>query len=358
MRWLLLTATLLCQSPKAEEVTVTGYGKTVDEALQSAKIAAVEQVAGTFITGTSILEGDQYHSRTAQYNGGLIQQYEILSAIEHDGLIAVRILAEVDANKVNNVIESHGAEIPLSVISQLEKSREDYAKRKRIVEALDDPSQAFAVQVRKVTYRNRGELTDIQAELEITYSPKWYDDVHLMAQTIGRKVDMGSRWSDALWGLATLTAIVNPALPGMLFPVARRANLPPPSSPEYMVCFAKDNGWDVDECYESRQPFKSLQGDGQLRVYGSLLQGDDQIPIGEIAVGLGHEFFVDVHPGKRVYFSKSAVERTFQSKGIVLFRNGSTPFLYKMTVPTAVLIKAACVIQFESLQAPAEGPQA
>ena len=59
MRWLLLAAALLCQTAQAEEVTVTGYGTTVDEALQNAKTAAVEQVAGTFITGKSTLEGDQ-----------------------------------------------------------------------------------------------------------------------------------------------------------------------------------------------------------------------------------------------------------------------------------------------------------
>ena len=263
-RWIILLA-CLGLSAQAAEVTVTGYGKSVDEALANARTAAVGQVAGTFVTSQSTLEGDAYRSRTDEYDGGRIRKHEILSVDEENGLFVVRILADVDTDKVNTVIVSNGAEIDAQVADQLDSARDDHEKTRRIVEALDDPAQAFAVEVTKVTYRNRGELTDLVVEGRIVYSPKWYDDVRVMAKTIGRKVDTGSKWREALWGLAALSAAITPALPGTLFSVARHANPSPKSSPEHMVCFGKDNGWDIDEWYETSHPFTNIAGQDLLR---------------------------------------------------------------------------------------------
>lgn len=347
-RWLTVLA-CLGLSAQAAEVTVTGYGKSVDEALANARTAAVGQVAGTFVTGQATLEGDTYRSRTDEYNGGRIRKHEILSVDEDDGLFAVRILADVDTDKVNTVIVSSGAEIDAQVADQLDRARDDDEKTRRIVEALDDPAQAFAVEVTKLTYRNRGELTDLVVQGRIVYSPKWYDDVRVMAKTIGRKVDIGSKWADALWGLAALTAAVNPALPGTMFSIARHANLPPKPSPEYMVCFGKDNGWDIDECYETRHTLKNIEGDGRLRIHGGLVQDGVQLPFTEFQIGLGEDLFLGVFPGRRVYFSKSATERKFQSPGIVLFRKGAQPFELAITLPTRTLTQASR-IEFTGLR--------
>lgn len=351
MRWLLLLPALFSLNLQAEEVTVTGYGKSVDEALQNAKTAAVEQVAGTFITSQSTLEDGQYRSRTDQYNGGLIKRHEVLSAFEQDGLVAVRIKADVDTDKVNSVIVSSGAELTAPVADRIEKSRDDYEKTRQIVAALDDPAQAFAVKVGKVSYRNRGELTDILAEVSITYSPKWYDDVRLMAQTIGRKVDIGSKWAEALWGIAALSALVSPALPGTLFSIARHAQSTPKASKEYMVCFSKDAGRDVDECYEIRHPFGKTTQDNLVWLGGRLALSDEDIRLKETHVGAAEQLYLRVWNGKRAYFSRSSTERTFRNPGIVLFKAGAASIDYEVTVPTEKLRQAAR-LEFAILEAP------
>ncbi len=347
-RWLALLA-CLSLNVQAAEVAVTGYGKSVDEALTNAKTAAVGQVAGTFVTGQSTLDGDAYRSRTDQYNGGRIRKHEILSVDEENGLFAVRILADVDADKVNTVVVSNGAEIDAQVADQLDSARNDHEKTRRIIEALDDPAQAFAVEVTRLTYRNRGELTDLFVQGRIVYSPKWYDDVRVMAQTIGRKVDIGSKWREALWGLAALSAAINPMLPGTLSSVARHANPPPKPSSEPMVCFGKDNGWDVDECYETRHPFTNIQGNGLLRIYGGLVQDDGRVPFGELQVDLGNALFLAVYPERRFYFSKSGKDRKFTNPGVVLFRKGSQPFEQVITLPTRKLAQAGR-IEFAGLR--------
>lgn len=355
MRWLLFLPALLSLHLHAEEVTVTGYGKTVDEALQNAKIAAVEQVAGTFITARSTLEGDRYASRMDQYNGGLVRRHEVLSAFEQAGLVAVRIKADVDTEKVNSVIVSNDADINAPLADRIDKSRDDYEKTRQIVAALDDPAQAFAVQVGKVAYRNRGALTDIRSEVSIVYSPKWYDDVRVMAQTIGRKVDIGSKWAEALWGLAALSAAVNPALPGMLFSAARHTQGKPKSSEEYMVCFSRDAGRDVDECYEIRHPLTKTTDDNMLRLKGQLALNEEDMRLNEISVSPAELLYLHVWNGRRAYFSRSAKERTFHNPGIVLFRNGAATFDYEVTVPTEKLVQTGR-LEFAALEPETAGP--
>ena len=82
MKWFWLILSLVVTSAQSAEVMATGFGKTVDEALQNAKIAALEQVTGTFVTGRATLEGERHQSRIDQYNGGLIRTHQVISVSE------------------------------------------------------------------------------------------------------------------------------------------------------------------------------------------------------------------------------------------------------------------------------------
>ena len=335
MRWLLYALLLLAANANATEIIATGYGKSVEDALQNAKVAALEKVTGTFVTGQATLEGDRYHSSSTQYNGGLIRKHEVISVVEEGGLFVTVIKAEVDTDKVNTVVSSRGAEISGSVGTELEKARDDFEKTRRIVAALDDPAQAFAVRVTDVRYRNRGQMTDVEVDGVVVFNPKWYDDVRLMARTIGRKVEIGSAWTEALWGLAALTAVVNPLIPGTAFSVARMAQATPKVSEEYMACFGKDNGWDVDECYEIRHPMPRVLRSHQLRLDGRLTLDDREIPLGQLNVDSGWQMLLNVNIGQRVYFSKNGRERKFLNPGIVFFQKGSATFRHAFTEQTA-----------------------
>lgn len=348
MRSFLLVFLFVVTTAHSAEVVVKGYGKTVEDALQNAKTAALELVAGTFVTGQASLEGERYQSRTAQYNGGLIRRHEIISVEEVGELVVVSIKADVDTDKVNTVVASSGAEITESVGVQLEKARDDFEKTRRIVAALDDPAQAFAVRVANVRYRNRGDMTDVEIDGVVVFNPKWYDDVRLMARTIGRKVDIGSAWTEALWGLAALTAIVNPAITGTAFSMARMAQGTPKASEEYMACFGRDNGWDVDECYEIRHPMPRTMRSHRLQLAGTLTLADREIQLGQVNVDSGWQMLLNVQVGQRVYFSKNGRERKFFNPGIVLFQKGSATFQHTFSEQTSTVGQASGV-QFDLL---------
>lgn len=324
---------------QAKEVVSTGYGKTVAEALQNAKVTAVEQVAGTFIVGKATAEGNTYHSQIDQYNGGFIARHTVLSTRETGGLIEVVIRADVDTDKVNSVLQSSGAELPVGLADKLAKSRDDYEKTRQIVAAVDDVAKAFVVQVGEITYTNRGDLTDVVIQLQIVYSPKWYDDVHVMAKSIGREVETSDGLSNGLWAVAALSAVVSPGLPGTLFSLARRVEKPSRESNEYMACFSRDNATDVDACYEIRHSLKNAIASRRLKVSGSLWLGERVIPLKAFFVDTAEEMFKEVDVGQRMYFTRSAKQRIFKNPGILLFRNGVVKASVRFTGRTDEIVK-------------------
>jgi hypothetical protein len=329
----------VCSCVFATEVVSTGYGRTVEEATRNAKTNALEQVTGTFVIGKSTAEGDVLTTRIDEYNGGLIRKHTVVSTQESAGLIEVVMKADVDTDKVNNIIVSDGGKFPDP--ANLQQSRDDFERTKAIVDALDDPTQAFAVRVGKIAYANRGATTTVTVEAWVVYSPKWYDDVRLMARTMGRKIDIGSWWTEALWGIGALAAIANPALTGVIHSVAREVETKPKESAEYMACFGDDNGWDVDECHEIRHPLIKTLGRNRLRIGGMLRLGDDEIPLKKIIVNTESQLYMSTRTGQRAYFQKSGKERRFFNPGVVLFKKGYMPFSFTLDLPTTALTKAS-----------------
>jgi len=338
--WLIFVM-LFSANLAAREVIVTGYGTSVDLALQNAKTVAIEQVAGTFVTGETTVEDDAYRSRIEQYHGGLIRRYEVLGIEQQDGLISTRIAADVDTDKVNTVLTDQGADVSSDAADELTAAADEFERIGRIVAGLDDPQQAFTVQITKVTYRNRGPLTDVEIDVQITTNPKWYDDMRTMARTIGRKVDLGSAWSDALWGLAALSAIVNPMLPGTINHLARASEKKPQPSDEYAACFGRDMSRDVDECYEIRHPLERLTLRDRWPMELHLLDGEEEKVLARYFVNIRNRLFVEVRQGTNLYFTSSAKERRFENPGVLLFEQSMMPFKYATTLPTTALTEGA-----------------
>ncbi len=325
----------------AREVIATGYGTTVELALENAKTVAIEQVAGTFVTGQTTVTDDDYRSRIEQYHGGLIRRYDVLGIEQADGLISAKIAADVDSDKINTVLTDQGAEVSNDTADVLANAADEFERTGRIVAALDDPQQAFVVRIAKVTYRNRGPLTDVEIDAQITTNPKWYDDVRTMARTIGRKVDLGSAWSDALWGLAALSAIVNPMLPGTINHLARASEKKPQPSDEYAACFGRDMSRDVDECYEIRHPLERLTLRDRWPMELHLLDGEEEKVLARYFVNIRNRLFVEVRQGTNLYFTSSAKERRFENPGVLLFEQSMMPFKYATTLPTTALTEGA-----------------
>jgi len=339
MRLILLALMLLGTTAHAEWVTSSGYGKTFDEALKNAKQISVEQIAGTFIVGESSVEQEIYRSRIVQYNGGLITRYELVSTHEADGLIEVRIHADVDTRKVNSLIIANGANTTSDMPDKLKKSRDEFHKSQAVMTVLDDPAIAYAIEVGEIKYQNRGDLTDVAVQLKIVHSPKWLDDVRTFSKFSGQEIDVAdSNW---IWFPVTLTAAaINPLyiVPSALVMtlIDHGTSMPQPS---FVTCFSNSAKSGMDTCFGIRHPLSKIYSQKTISLSGKLLTSEGDIPLQTITVGGIQNLLKNFRAGEHLYIESAGQNFDFSAPGTLLFESGELTIQYDFVARTNDLEK-------------------
>jgi len=102
-------------SDKTISITVSGSGKTQDEAKQSALRSAIEQSFGAFISSkTEILNDQLVTDQITSVTNGNIQSFSILNESQlPDGSWAVTLKVIVSISKLTNFVESKGVAIEI-----------------------------------------------------------------------------------------------------------------------------------------------------------------------------------------------------------------------------------------------------
>jgi hypothetical protein len=116
MRKLLLIATLFlsffarAQEDKIVTLTVSGTGKTLEEAKTNALRSAIEQAFGAFISSkTEILNDSIVKDEVVSVTNGNIQKYDVISQVEiPDNGYAITLKATVSIEKLTTFAESKG----------------------------------------------------------------------------------------------------------------------------------------------------------------------------------------------------------------------------------------------------------
>jgi len=114
---LFVTINLQAQdADKTVTLTVTGQGKTIDEAKANALRGAIEQAFGAFVSSnTSILNDSLVKDEVVILSNGNIKNYDILSQnIVNDGSVIVTLKAMVSVTKLRLFSESKGAKLEFS----------------------------------------------------------------------------------------------------------------------------------------------------------------------------------------------------------------------------------------------------
>ena len=108
-----INLTIVRGQDKAVMLTVSGLGKTQDEAKQNAFRSAIEQAFGTFISSiTEILNDNLVKDEIISVSNGNIQKFEILSEIQMpDGIYTTTLKVIVSVNKLTTFCENKGIEV-------------------------------------------------------------------------------------------------------------------------------------------------------------------------------------------------------------------------------------------------------
>lgn len=276
MKHLLIACSLVFSANVlAEVVVVKGYGKTYESALASAKIAAVEKVTGTWVTGEQRYKDGNYKESMVEYNGGVIKKYDVLRYDQDSGVIIIQ--ADVDVHKDNRA-SSSSAKISQTVRQKLADSQEKYEKVEKSISYLNSPERAFTGTVSSVDYRNMGGMTQITINTIVTWTPKWTSDVEELGKTVGMEGRYSSNNEQRVTGaLGNAFFAVNPLAVGLASVAYAAAR---PKDTEYdrdpMVCFADKKYNAATDCYTLTANFSNFNYMLKTRI---MAYDDDDKPV-------------------------------------------------------------------------------
>jgi hypothetical protein len=103
------------EADKTVSITVSGSGKTQDEAKQSAMRSAIEQTFGAFISSkTEILNDQIVADQMSSVSSGNIQSFKILAELQFpDGSWGITLNAIVSVSKLTNFVEAKGITVDI-----------------------------------------------------------------------------------------------------------------------------------------------------------------------------------------------------------------------------------------------------
>jgi len=291
----------------ADEVTVTGYGSTFDNALANAKMQALEKVTGTFIIGESEYKNKHYKESIDQYNGGIINKYDIISSSKESTGYKVTIVADVDRKKDNRM--NVNKPVALNVQQQ------DYKDRQKVFDRLDDFSKAVSIQLSQPTYNVGRNSTTINLNVAMGFQPKWVSDMKSFGKVIDEEGKTSSNIYPTIHG-----SIVSGLMTTIPLAAIAVAEIGKPKqvekSDDTMVCFARTKGSSVS-CQSIGVDFRNMHATPRIVVYGSINDKDV-----ELWSQYAHPTFYEVlHAGdKRATWFKN-INNTYNQPALLVYEN-------------------------------------
>jgi hypothetical protein len=182
MKTLLALLLLSATTCSAVEIVATGYGKTQQEALDNAKVAAVDRANGLWLNGQQNVRDSKYSEKITTYSGGVIRTYEVIDQTNE----RVTIKADVVPREKNGM-GTNSVSVPPEVRRELGGRIDNQKRLKNAVQSMDDLSKALNVVVRNVQYNNVGANTAVTASVEIGYNQKWIADLQELTKEVGVK---------------------------------------------------------------------------------------------------------------------------------------------------------------------------
>lgn len=260
MKTLLVVLLVACSIANATEVTVTGYGNTFDNALQNAKLQALEKVTGTFIIGENQYRDKRYTESIDQYNGGIINKYDIISSNKNFSGYEVTIVANVDRKKDNRINPAKPVELNVQ--------RQDYLEREKVFDRLDDFSKAVSFQISQPTYSVGRNSTTINLNVVMSFQPNWISDVKSFAKVIDERGNTSNNIYPTIHGSVVATLMTMNPFAAL---VVAEAGKPKQAeiTDDTMVCFAATKNSSVS-CQTVGVDFRNIHATPKLVVYGSV----------------------------------------------------------------------------------------
>lgn len=238
----------------AQAITAQGIGASCADALRQAKSLAIEQVAGSFVNSQRTLRNDStIEESLSEYTAGVVTKFNVL---ESDGAspCKVTIQAELDINRtLVTAAPVTDKGIDLGHVGSLIENR---SAGTAIMKSLVDRPDQFRVDISKVTFTQKTNATQIDAQIErISYTEQWANDLQalLSVQTKPRIYEKPSL-AKALLTLVTLPITLPITM--ITAPFTSKSQADTPQNPEGSLCFKQAENFSQLNCYEGPLAFE------------------------------------------------------------------------------------------------------
>lgn len=171
---------LYALSASALEVVASGFGRDYNDALEHAKVNALEMVTASWINGDAYVRNGMFSEKITQYNGGVIRSYEVL---RDDGKYVV-IKADVVPREKNGMT-TNTANVPMAMRGELTGRAEEYNRKINAIASINDRNKALSFMVEDVSYQNRGVETEVTIIGTLSFQDKWVNDYTELTKEAG-----------------------------------------------------------------------------------------------------------------------------------------------------------------------------
>lgn len=157
-------------------VLATGVGKTCEQALDNAKVVAVEKVAGLWLTAERNTDGKKYNEKITDYTGGVISSYTIVDNQ------CTKVTIEAKVVPRTNKIVTGGADVSRETRNHLQEKLYNEQKRLLAIKEVDNRSTAIYFKIKDI------ELTPqwMMFTGDMGFQEKWKQDYYDLKKHAGK----------------------------------------------------------------------------------------------------------------------------------------------------------------------------
>ena len=160
-------------------VVATGRGKTCEQALENAKVIAVERVTGLWMIAERTTNGKEYNEKITDYTGGLVKSYTVVD----NQCTQVTIEAQV-VPRTNRIVTG-SADVKREHLDTLQAKIANEKKRAVAIAEVDNRSKAIAVQIDNIEFKTKDNATYVVIDTTMTYQEKWKHDYYDLKKQAG-----------------------------------------------------------------------------------------------------------------------------------------------------------------------------
>lgn len=196
---LLLNIACIAQEDKTITLTVSGTGKTLEEARLNALRSAIEQAFGAFISSkTEILNDNLVKEEIVSIANGNVQKYDVVSQVELPNLgYAITLSATVSISKLTSFAVSKGVEVEFKggMFAQnikLQKLNEESEEKaiKNLVEVytqlLENSFDYSLVSSEPVLVKGQADIYKINFNIKTDANDNYYNFIKYFKETLSK----------------------------------------------------------------------------------------------------------------------------------------------------------------------------